>query len=56
MSQRLRGRGLPEDLYLRFAAHLLALRAGRRQPLRAISPNKAWAIVASPARAHPRMS
>ena len=47
VSQRLRGRGLPEDLYLRFAAHLLGLRAGRRQPLRGISPNKAWAIVAA---------
>lgn len=47
VSQRLRGRGLPEDLYLRFAAHLLELRAGRRQPLRGISPNKAWAIVAA---------
>jgi len=47
VSQRLRGRGLPEDLYLRFAAHLLGLRAGRRQPLRGISPNKAWAIIAA---------
>jgi hypothetical protein len=49
VSQRLRGRGLGEDLYLRFAAHLLGLRAGRRRPLRAISPNKAWAIVAADA-------
>lgn len=49
VSQRLRGRGLPEDLYLRFAAHLLGLRAGHRQPLRGISPNKAWAIVAAAA-------
>ena len=47
VSQRLRGRGLPEDLYLRFAAHLLGLCAGRRQPLAGISPNKAWAIVAA---------
>ena len=54
VSQRLLARGLPEDLYRRFAAHLLGLRAGHRQPLRGISPNKAWAIVAadrsSPAR------
>ena len=49
VSQRLRARGLPEDLYLRFAAHLLGLRAGRRQALRGISPNKAWAIVAADA-------
>ena len=47
VSQRLRERGLPEDLYVRFAAHLLGLRAGRRQPLREISRNKAWAIVAA---------
>jgi len=47
VSQRLRARGLPEDLYARFAAHLLGLRAGHRQPLRGISPNKAWAIVAA---------
>jgi hypothetical protein len=49
VSQRLRGRGLPEDLYLRFAAHLLGLRAGRRPPLRGISANKAWAIIAADA-------
>ena len=49
VSQRLRARGLPEDLYLRFAAHLLGLRAGRRQPLHGISPNKAWAIIAADA-------
>jgi len=49
VSQRLRARGLPEDLYLRFAAHLLGLRAGRRQALRGISPNKTWAIVAADA-------
>jgi len=49
VSQRLRARGLAEDLYLRFAAHLLGLRAGRRQALRGISPNKAWAIVAADA-------
>lgn len=49
VSQRLRGRGLPEDLYLRFAGHLLGLRSGRRQPLRGISPNKAWAILAADA-------
>ena len=49
VSQRLRGRGLPEDLYLRFAGHLLGLRAGCRQSLRGISSNKAWAIVAADA-------
>jgi hypothetical protein len=47
VSQRLLGRGLPEDVYLRFAAHLIGLRAGRRQPLRGISHNKAWAILAA---------
>ncbi len=47
VSQRLLARGLPDDLYLRFAAHLLGLRAGDRQALRGISPNKAWAIVAA---------
>ena len=53
VSQRLRGRGLPEDLYLRFAAHLLGLRAGHRQPLRGISANKAWAILAADAELAP---
>jgi hypothetical protein len=52
VSKRLRARGLPEDLYRRFAAHLLGLRAGRRQPLRGISPNKAWSIVAADAELH----
>ena len=47
VSQRLLARGLPEDLYRRLAAHLLGLRAGHRQPLRGISPNKAWAILAA---------
>jgi hypothetical protein len=49
VSQRLLARGLPDDLYERFAAHLLGLRAGQRQPLRGISPNKAWAIIAADA-------
>jgi hypothetical protein len=53
VSQRLRARGLPEDLYLRLAAHLLGLHAGRRPPLRGISLNKAWAIVAADAELAP---
>ena len=47
VSQRLRARGLPEDVYGRLATHLLELRAGRRAPLRGVSTNKAWAIVAA---------
>jgi hypothetical protein len=47
VSQRLLGRGLPEDLYVRFAAHLMGLRAGERRALRDISHNKAWAILAA---------
>lgn len=49
VSQRLRARGLAEDVYGRFATHLRGLRAGRRQPLRGVSTNKAWAILAADA-------
>jgi hypothetical protein len=47
VSQRLRARGLPEDLSGRLATHLLGLHAGHRQPLRGISPSKARAIIAA---------
>jgi len=47
VSQRLLERGLPGDLYARFAAHLLGLQSGRRRELRDISHNKAWAILAA---------
>jgi hypothetical protein len=47
VSLRLLERGLPADLYLRFAAHLAGVRAGDRRPLRGISHNKAWKILAA---------
>ena len=46
LSLRLLERGLPDDLYMRFASHLLDVEAGRRNQLRDISRNKAWAILA----------
>jgi len=49
VSLRLLERGLPDDLYLRFAAHLAGVRAGDRRPLRGISHNKAWKILAADA-------
>ncbi len=49
VSLRLLERGLADDLYLRFAAHLAGLRAGERRPLAGISHNKAWKILAADA-------
>ena len=46
VSLRLLERGLPDDLYVRFAAHLLGLLADERRPLRDISRNRAWTILA----------
>jgi hypothetical protein len=46
VSARLLGRGLPDDLYARCAAHLLGVGSGQRRALRGISHNKAWAIIA----------
>lgn len=46
VSLRLLERGLPDDLYVRFAAHLLGLLSGERRPLRCISRNRAWSLLA----------
>jgi hypothetical protein len=46
LSLRLLRRGLPDDLYLRFAAHLRGVLSGDRRSLRQLSRNKAWAILA----------
>jgi hypothetical protein len=46
VSLRLLKRGLPDDLYIRFAAYLHAVIAGDRPSLRHVSRNKAWEIVA----------
>jgi hypothetical protein len=53
VSLRLLERGLPDDLYLRFAAHLTGLRAGERRPLGAISHNKALKFLAAEAELTP---
>ena len=53
VSLRLLGRGLPEDLYLRFAAHLDGVRSGERRRLGAISHNKAWKLLAGDAAVAP---
>jgi hypothetical protein len=49
VSLRLLQRGLPDDLYGRFAAHLHGVLAGDRRPLGHLSRNKAWAILADDA-------
>lgn len=46
VSLRLLERGLPDDLYVRFAAHLLGLLSGERRPLRGLSRNRAWSVLA----------
>jgi hypothetical protein len=46
VSLRLLERGLPDDLYVRLAAHLLGLLSGERRPLRGISRNRAWSVLA----------
>jgi hypothetical protein len=46
VSLRLLERGLPDDLYVRFAAHLLGLLSGERRPLRGVSRNRAWSVLA----------
>ena len=46
VSLRLLERGLPDDLYARLAAHLLGVLEGARRPLRGISRNRAWSVVA----------
>jgi hypothetical protein len=53
VSARLLGRGLPDDLYMRFAAHLRSVGSGGRRELRAISHNKAWSIIAGDAELTP---
>ncbi len=53
VSLRLLGRGLPDDLYVRLAAHLAGVRSGQRQALGAISQNKAWSIVAEDSELRP---
>lgn len=46
VSLRLLERGLPDDLYVRFASHLLGLLCGERRPLRGLSRNRAWSVLA----------
>lgn len=49
LSLRLLRRGLPDDLYVRFAAHLHGLLRGERNSLRRLTRNKAWTILAQDA-------
>ena len=56
VSLRLLERGLPDDLYLRFASHLDGVRCGERRPLGAISHNKAWKLLAGDAELAPALN
>jgi hypothetical protein len=49
VSLRLLGRGLPDDLYVRLAAHLQKMLRGERRSLGHLSRNKAWTILAQDA-------
>ena len=46
VSLRLLDRGQPDDLYVRFARHLRGILSDERSPLRHLSRNKAWTILA----------